>query len=300
MMMFILRLMPQLSAKKSYLAREYMVKVWEQYFEAGSYEQGSELVQARVRINNDFGITMKQTARIELGGSQAILTNTLPGAFWMVYHIFSDPAVLMDIRTELSTGIREEGDGTCIVDLSFVKHSCPILLSTFKEVMRFHSSNIAARIVMEDYLLDNKYFLKKGATLMIPAKVQHTSRHVWGDTLDEFNHKRFLRVPGTKSPHPVAFRGFGGGSTLCPGRHFASTEILMFAVLAALRFDLLPVSGQWTRPLTTKSPLVNALPLPDDDIEVSLQVRDGKKWDISFQGYARNMDIAAEDLATSE
>ncbi|OTB09632.1 hypothetical protein M426DRAFT_18266 [Hypoxylon sp. CI-4A] len=294
-MMFVLNLLPRVFAKEGYKAREYMVKVWEQYFEQNSYAQGSELIKTRVKINNDFGIPLKETARIELGGSQAILSNTLPGTFWMIYHIFSNPVVLEDVRTELIKGVRED-EGVCTIDLSYIKSSCPILLSTFKEMMRFNSSGSATRIAMEDHLLNGKYLLKKGSTIMMPAMVQHTDESIWGDSVHEFNHMRFVRQPGVKRTNPVAFRGFGGGTTLCPGRHFATTEILMFSALMVLRFDLQPIDGKWTTPRTAKSPLVNALPIPDSDINVALRPTNEKVWNVSFSGYDQGMEIVAEDI----
>lgn len=297
MMMFILKLFPQVSARDSFKAREYMVKAWEEYFSAGSHLQGSELVKTRVKINDDFGIPLMETARIEVAGSQAIITNTLPGAFWMVYHIFSDPVVLESVRNELTKGVRQDEDGTCAIDLTHVKSSCPILLSTFKETMRLHSTSTATRIAMEDYQLGNKYLFKKGSTIMMPSKVQHTNREVWGDTVDTFNHERF--APGAKRVNPVAFRGFGGGTTLCPGRHFASTEILMFAALLVLRFDLTPVDGKWTKPTTANSSLVNAMPVPDSDINIELRPRNDKAWRVSFSGYDKGMEIAAEDMGVA-
>jgi hypothetical protein len=274
-----------------------MVEVWERYFDARAYEQGSDLIKARVKINEDFQIPLKETARIEIGGSQAILSGTLPGTFWVAFHIFSDPLVLEDIRNELSKGVQTDDSGTCTIDLSHVKTSCPILLSTLKETMRIHSTSTATRIAMEDYRLDNKYLLKKGSTIMMPASVQHTDQAVWGDTVDEFMHRRFVREPGAKAINPIAFRGFGGGTTLCPGRHFASTEILMFSALLVLGFDLQPIGGKWVAPSTAKSPMVNALPVPDWDFEVELRPREnGKPWHVSFSGYDGGMEIAAEDI----
>ncbi|KAI1207081.1 cytochrome P450 [Annulohypoxylon truncatum] len=293
-MMFALNLFPRLFARKSYQAREYMVKIWEGYFETGSHHQGSEMIKARVKINEDFQISLKDTARLEVGGTHGLLSNTLPGTFWTVYHIFSDPVVLEDIRNELSRGVQSEADGSCTIDLTYIKSSCPILLSTFKETMRIHSTGTSTRKVLQDHRLDNKYLLKKGSTVMMPSAVQHTNRHVWGDTVDEFDHKRF--VPGAKRVNPVAFRGFGGGSTLCPGRQFASTEILMFSALLVLRFDLRPVSGRWTAPSTANSSMANSLPVPDWDFDVELRPRDDKDWKISFSGSHMEMEIAAEDI----
>lgn len=75
-MIFILKVSPRVFAKESFQAHEYMVKVWEKYFDAGSCQQGSELVKARVKINDDFHIPLMETAGTEVAGSYAILTNT--------------------------------------------------------------------------------------------------------------------------------------------------------------------------------------------------------------------------------
>ncbi|RYP63194.1 hypothetical protein DL770_009443 [Monosporascus sp. CRB-9-2] len=294
-MTFVLKLQPQLLAKEAYQAREYMAKTWQRYFEEDWFKTGSKLVQCRVKINDEFEISRKETARIEVLGSIAILSNTLPATFWMTYHIFSDPAVLEDIRTELSKGVKEV-DGVPTIDMAHVKECCPILLSTFQEMFRYNAIGVSARIAMEDHLLEGKYLIKKGSTVMIPAHVQHTTRSIWGDSVNEFYHKRFVREPGTKRPNPIAFRGFGGGTTLCPGRHFATTEVLMFSALMVLRYDIRPVNGTWVRPSTDKSPLVAAIPIPDWDIDVELHPRDNKEWRVSFSGHDKETKIAAEDV----
>ncbi|KAI1870665.1 uncharacterized protein JN550_005208 [Neoarthrinium moseri] len=293
-MIFALNLVPRLLARKSYKAREYMVKIWENYFETGSYHQGSEMIKARVKLNNDFQISLKETARLEVGGTHGILSNTLPGTFWTIYHIFSNPVVLEDIRNELSKGVQQEDNGSYTIDLTYVKTSCPILLSTFKETMRMHSTSISTRQAMQDHLLDNRYLLKEGNTVMMPSVVQHTSLPAWGDTVDLFNHKRF--VSGAKRVDPVAFRGFGGGTTLCPGRQFASTEILMFSALVVLRFNIHPVKGKWATPSTVSSSMASALPMPDWDFEVELHPRDEKTWKVSFSDYNKETGIGAEEI----
>lgn len=286
---------PQLLARKAYQAREYMAKRWERYLDEGGFKTGSKLVQSRVQINDDFHISREDTARIEVLGAIAILSNTVPATFWMTYHVFSDPVVLEDIRTELSKGVQEV-DGVCTIDMKHVTDACPILLSTFQEMARYIGTSVAVRVAMEDHLLDGKYLIKKGGTVMIPASVQHTIPSVWGENVSDFNHKRFLKEPGKKRLNPIAFRGFGGGTTLCPGRHFATTEILMFAALMVLRYDVRPVNGKWTRPSVDTSNPVVAMPGPSGDLDIELCPRDDKEWKISFSGHEKGMELSAEDI----
>ena len=70
----------------------------------------------------------------------------------------------------------------------------------------------------------------------------------------------------------------------------------MFSALVVLRFELHPVDGKWTKPRTAKSPLVNALPVPDDDISAVMRSTSDKTWNVSFSGYDRGMEIVAEDI----
>ncbi|RYP91267.1 hypothetical protein DL770_002585 [Monosporascus sp. CRB-9-2] len=72
-----------------------------------------------------------------------------------------------------------------------VKESYPILLSNFLEMFRRNAVGVSARIAMEDHLLDGKYLIKKGSTMVILAHVQHTARSIWGEIVHQFNHKRF-------------------------------------------------------------------------------------------------------------
>ncbi|KAK7997520.1 aminotransferase class I and II domain-containing protein [Apiospora arundinis] len=96
---------------------------------------------------------------------------------------------------------------------------------------------------------------------------QHTDHDVWGDYVDAFNHRRFLREPSgggrSQSVNPFAFRAFGGGTTLCPGRHFATTEMMVLTALLALRFDVHPTNGKWAAPTTHNTPAASAMLVPD-------------------------------------
>jgi cytochrome P450 len=293
----LLQILPSILAKESIQAREKLVKVFMDYYGSRGYEEGSALVQARFQHSADYNVSIEDMARFELGGAVAILTNTIPSAFWVLWHLVSDAIALEDCRTELRRLCKVEGD-TVTIDITDVKLVCPMLLSTLQEVLRVHGTGTSVRIVQEDHLLDGKYLLKKGGTLMIPGPVQHTADTIYGDNVYDFNHKRFVRGNG-KRLNPIGFRGFGGGSTLCPGRHFASTEIIAFVALMVLRFDLQPTSGKWVRPTTDKSGMHATVPSPDVDVEVEVTTREddlaGKRWNVILTGSDKAVPIVAED-----
>lgn len=305
-MILVMDFFPLIFAKKSLEARECMTKAFTRYFKEGGQNEGSALIKARFEHSSEHKIPVEDIARFEVGGAIAILTNTSPTAFWMVYHLYSNPTALEECRQELSnvasndTTTMDNGETIQIrtLDMSKVKDSCPLLLSTLQEVLRVHSVGVATRLVMEDHMLDNKYLLKKGNTVLIPGPVQHTSTSAWGPDVDEFDHWRFL--PRSKRYNPVAFRGFGGGITLCPGRHFASTEIISFVAMLILRFDVTPVSGKWVRLTSGNAKLWETTPVPDNDIEVKISPRDSEdvssKWRILVTDSDKAMPLSAEDL----
>lgn len=290
----MLNLLPAVTARRSLQAREWMVQHFEDYFKAGGQNQASELVRRRYEHNVQNHLDINDTARTEIGGSFALLSNTIPATFWLLWQILSDPVVFKDCRQELLKDVQERGDVSTI-DVNYIKTSCPIFLSTFQEVFRFHGINNSVRAVLEDYMLDGQYLLKKGSTVMMPGPVQHSIQSVWGPDVAEFNHKRFVRAPGSKRPNPVAFRGFGGGTTLCPGRHFATCEILAFAALAVLQLEILPVGGAWARPSTEKKSMAGAIPTPDNDVKITVRGRGSQRWEAVLSGSDKPVEISVED-----
>ncbi|KAJ0109492.1 cytochrome p450 oxidoreductase [Diaporthe amygdali] len=282
---------------KLYRARELAAAAMIGYVRKGGYKTASGLVRKRYEHHvEQFGLGLDDFARGELGNTFAVLGNSTPCALWVLFHIFSDDRVLTDIRSEVSAMVKEQ-DGVNCIDLATIRTSCPILLSTFQETLRFRAVNSGPRVVLEEVLLNDRILLKKGSMLMIPAPVQHMDTEAWGSDANQFDHTRFVHKPGQKKPNRTAFRAFGGGHVLCPGRHFASTEIMALAALLVLQFDVVPVGGEWIEPTWKNSPIQAGFPIPDEDIDVELRPRDsGKKWLVTFTGSDEAMGIVSEDI----
>jgi len=297
-MVHMLKAWPSILARKSHHAREHrLIPAFEKYFAENSHNQGSLLVQCRYKHNTDHGLRGRDVAATEVGQMVASLTNSVASAFWMVYHVFSDPVVLNECRKEVTELVEVGNHDVYTIDLAKVKSSCPILLSTWQEILRYVHIGIAARVVMKDIMFDNKYLLKKGATVMTVAPVQHTDKSVWGPTANTFDHHRFLPRPDGKRTNPAAFRSFGGGTILCPGRHFASSQIMSFVALLLLRFEIKPVtkSGKWAEPRKA-NPMTSSMPTPQGELKVKIVPRDNKKWQVSFSGSNKGVQIIEEDI----
>ncbi|KAI0102133.1 cytochrome P450 [Nemania sp. FL0031] len=297
--MHMLKAWPSVLARKSLHAREQvLIPALEKYFAQNGHLEASVLTQCRYKHNTGHGLRGRDVAATEIGQLVATLVNSEASAFWMIYNIYSDPEVLDECRKEVEQLVQVDKDSISTIDLSKVKSSCPILLSTWQETLRHMHIGVSARVVAKDTMLDNKYLLKKDATVMVITPVLHSDISTWGPTAGEFNYRRFLREPGAQRAKPAAFRSFGGGTTLCPGRHFVSTEVMSFVAIFLLRFELKPATrhGKWVQP-RMNLPMTSSMPTPKDKVPVEVTPRDNREWRVSFSASSMGVNMVAEDVA---
>jgi cytochrome P450 len=271
-------------AKDSIKSQEFLTAKFEEYYRIGIFLDPSDLTRQRFDWHMSRGFSERDLAKLEVGHGIAILSNTAPAAFWFTLHIFSDPKVLQACREEVLQHVVDSkgstGNPVRSFDIMALRTSCPILQSAFKEAMRLHSVSVGLRMVLQDHLLDGKYLLKKDAIVFMPSTVQHFDYERWGADAAEYKHDRFVDRTRPRVNN-ISFRAFGGGTTLCPGRHFAMTEILTLASMLLLRFELKPESGTWVIPTTKKAGLASIMPSPDFDVDVKMTRRaddEGVEW----------------------
>ncbi|KAH8893928.1 cytochrome P450 oxidoreductase [Thozetella sp. PMI_491] len=274
---------PRIIARNGIKAREHLFNGFKSYFERGHHHGASPAFHARLGHSIDTGFTKDDIYRGEAGALLASLNNVGPAAFWMLYHIFSDPVVLAECRAEM----RQDaylGRAMENFDLSDFKNSCPVLTSTFQEVLRYRGvGTLVIRQVLEDHMLDNQYLLKKGGIVLIPNVVQHFRQDIWGHDAGTFQHRRFLdpKTGKLKRTTSAAFQPFGAGSTLCLGRHMAQVEILAAVAFVIANLDIEPVLGSWDQVTTQQSfglGVARIFVLPDKDIKVRLCPKEKPSW----------------------
>ena len=273
--------LPSITARKGLLARAKVAEAFEHYFENDGHKQASVLMKNRFEASAENGLSLQDIARFEVGGSIAILVNTAPAVFWMLLLTYSCPGLVEELRTEMSAIMTEKtgnGQTTRSLDITSLKSNCPLLASTYQEVLRYRSMGTSVRQVMEDTVLD-QWLLKKGSMVQMPSRVIHKDSAIWGSDVEEFKPRRFMKTQAAKpqgnKPSAAAFRAFGGGTTLCPGRHFATNEILAVVTMFVMRYDMTPSDGQWTLPDTQNTNAAAVIMEPDTDVEVKLSVRKG-------------------------
>ncbi|KAI0554012.1 cytochrome P450 [Xylaria curta] len=278
---------PSVTAGKAYRGRELLVKALERYLENGHHKTGSKIVQKRVEIALQHGWTLRATARSELSFLFAGIVNATTSTFWILLQIFADPQLLSTVREEITQVLvpdknndKDTDRGNYKLNIADLKDHCPMLIAVYRECLRLGSDNYSTRMVKEDTLLADRYFLKKGAVIQIAGGVIHADESIWGDGVESFNPGRFLESKQQSGNtrqnqiHPAAFRAFGGGKTLCPGRHFAMNEILSLVSLVVLMFDIeAPNGGKINVPRKNDGVLPVHILEPITPVEVLISMR---------------------------
>lgn len=306
-MAILIGFFPSFIARKGIAGRAKVAEAFEQYYRTGGHEEGSVLARNRYETSLKNGISLKDIARYEVGGATAILVNTAPAAFWMLLYVYSHAELLEELREEVSSimvvTIDKTGNSIRSLDITSVKTDCPLLTSTFQEVLRHRSMGTSIRQVMQDTVLDDRWLLKKDCMVQMPSRVIHTDQSIWGKDVGSFNPRRFMKDEvhkneRTKRINPAAFRAFGGGTTLCPGRHFATTEILAVVVMFVMRYDMVPVTGHWSMPSTNNTNVAAVVMEPDHDVNVELFSRkefENDRWVFGLKNSEMVFDMVVED-----
>ncbi|KAF2092603.1 cytochrome P450 [Rhizodiscina lignyota] len=277
----LLNVYPSITASKAYRGREALVKAFTNYLTAGKKSTGSALTQTRGVIADKHGLDVESTARCEVSFLFAGITNTAVTSYWLILHIFANPTLLKRIRKELELTLKAPSEKSSVrmMNIKTITKDCKLLVSTFRETLRLYSDNASTRVVTTDTVLADQYFLKKGSILQIAGGIMHSDSTIWGGDAGQFNPERFLEdSTKQKSVHPAAFRGFGGGATLCPGRHFALNEILAFVAVVVLLFDVSSVDDE-ELPIPKKKDDVLAIHILEPLEQVHVQIRRREGWD---------------------
>lgn len=177
--------------------QEAQLRFWcfREYFRTGGQKHVSALVKARYNVEIQYDVAEKDIAHFKVINLLAAWVNVLSTTFWTIWHMYSDFRVLESLRTEVLQAVSttvNEAEAISSLNVSKLITSCPLLMSTFQEVLRIRSTNTSLRFVMKDALIDNRYVLKNGTVLHMPRLVIHYDESVWGPKAWEFQAQRSI------------------------------------------------------------------------------------------------------------
>lgn len=158
-----------------------------------------------------------------------------------------------------------------------LNHS-PRMEAVFLEVLRLMDDPGTSREILSDTMIGSKK-LRAGAKLLVPYRQLHLDARIFGPNATSFNADRFLQGGDSSGlARSPAFRPFGGGVTLCPGRFLARQEVLMFVATLLWRYDVRVVAERgdggrdgFPKPKDRQPPLGMMGPIKGHDIAVELR-----------------------------
>lgn len=175
------------------------------------------------------------------------------------------------LKQQEEQGASKEGSEGGKEALANVLNNMPRLESVVSEALRMCIASITLRQVMQPFdmaLGEHSVTLRKNDQVVLAPTLTHYDPDIYdqptvfqwdrflmpeeepdaGKTVDEGSTKTASlstarRKPvryknGKKVPPAIALQPFGGGSTMCPGRHFALAEIKAFVALVLVQWEL--------------------------------------------------------------
>ncbi|KAI2467415.1 cytochrome P450 [Annulohypoxylon bovei var. microspora] len=218
---------------------------WEPYF-------GSKLIRARQEysLKTSF-MNADACASEDLGLMMASNSNAVTSAFWYIYESLRDTDLQKRMVSEVTSCTGPTGLDTSKLSTQ------PLLQSAYAEVLRLRIAIAMTRTnESDDFRLDG-YRIPKGNPLIIFSRTSALNADAWTlagrpptykTPLENFYAERFLvpkKSAETGTEYEFSLEGtagcwlpYGGGERMCPGRHFAKTEIIgTFASLLS-QYDL--------------------------------------------------------------
>ncbi|KAH7136043.1 cytochrome P450 [Dendryphion nanum] len=224
--------MPNFMSGDMMAARDEIIDTFVRYFRLPKEERSdcNLFIREAERLIREVDISELDMAKVFMLHFWAILGNIYKVGFWAIAHLAYDPKLLDAIRTEVSPAMK---DG--VLKELYLYENCPKVESLVSEMLRMTVASALVREVIAPTDVGGK-ILMPGSKLLIPYRQLHLNRDAWGAdplALDPF---RFAANP--KMQNSKAYRPFGGGNTLCPGRFIAKRSMCFAVALLVNKFDL--------------------------------------------------------------
>ncbi|KAI0015223.1 putative cytochrome p450 [Xylariomycetidae sp. FL0641] len=240
---------PGFLSRKMSTARSQIQRTFKQYLQIPQSQRTAGgavwLINAMEDEARALGVSEDDIAVLLFNIYWVISTNTRKIAFWLTSNLLHTPSLLNTLREETAAAFRDDE----LVDPAHLWAHCPVLDSVWNETLRLCSNAASVRRVDRDTVIGGKE-LRAGNRIMIPYRLLHFDARVYGADARDFRPQRFLEAMddnnnnnkrkkgGGDLTRGPSWRPFGGGKTLCTGRHAAKRATLLFAALLLRRFDV--------------------------------------------------------------
>ncbi|XP_062377161.1 cytochrome P450 7A1 isoform X2 [Sardina pilchardus] len=245
---------------RAWLAREALAEKFH-HVRLQRHQSISALIKRRMDAFDSMQLDERGKARTHVCMLWASQANTLPTAFWSLYHMLSSPEALREARAEVDRVLEQPGDPDQPISISREQlDSMVVLGSIIEEALRLSSASIMIRVANEDSTITldsgDTAAIRKGDYIALYPQLIHMDPEIYPNPT-EFQFDRFLDNAGQR--RSLFYKNgrrlkhflvpFGSGVSECPGRFFAVCEIKIFLALVLWHYDL--ELGHSNTPLTT-------------------------------------------------
>ncbi|KAF7188476.1 Cytochrome P450 7A1 [Pseudocercospora fuligena] len=175
------------------------------------------------------------------------------------------PYIRLRAGSGLQGSVNEQGSSASldfeIFDYNGLIERCALLKSCYIECLRVHTASWSFKMVKEDFSLQARkdsqgWLLRKGDYCHAAHELHNTDPNYFEDPL-EFKPNRHIKYDPEKG-YDVAdlgtIRPYGGGSSMCKGRHFAVKEVMIFTAAIISMWDMEAAGGgEWKMPASRKT-----------------------------------------------
>ncbi|XP_030629852.1 cytochrome P450 7B1 isoform X2 [Chanos chanos] len=241
----------------------------------GKWIDPCEFVQRRVHLFDQYDtLGDLDKAAHHFAILWASVGNTIPAAFWSLYHLLTHPEALAAVRQEIMGVVsQEEAESICTRDITLTREQLDRLIyleSALNESLRLSSASMNIRVVQEDFTLSldaqRAVNLRKGDFIVLHPQSMHMDPDIYPQPR-MYRFDRFVEAGREKTDfykHSQKLHyyrmPFGSGSTQCPGRFFAVNELKQFICVVLLMFQLELPAGQEDARLDTSRAGLGILP----------------------------------------
>ena len=246
------------------------------------------LSRRRVFLERVGAPGVKHQTFADLGFLWASIVNTNQTTFWVLANLICHPDAMAAIKAELDSVLGVNGSlSTDPNELKGQLHRLVKLDSVISEVLRLIGKGFTVRIAMENLHLTvgaEKMAIRKDDFVFLHPDCVHRNVDIFGEDVDEFRWDRFLNdkktgprrfvdaKTGNHVPQPLII--FGGGVSMCPGRHFARDEIKLTVTTLLRGFDVELTSPDQALPKVDLQSLSTLMPLEGEKFPVRMKLQE--------------------------
>ncbi|KAL5337981.1 putative cytochrome P450 [Aspergillus crustosus] len=265
--------LPRFLAKDMIAAKDDMINFFLEYFTLPPGDRGHEnfWVSSVEELFRELELSNDEIARMFMLHTSSIIGNMYKMCFWLVAHILSNPDLLRSITLEIQPAVNLQ---TREIDHTHLTENCPVLDSLYSEVLRLIVTSPMTRQVSTTTTIGGKT-LKKGNNVLIIYRQLHIDQATWGPTPLTLQPQRFLHDKNLKTK--PAYRPWGGGKHVCPGRFLAKKAVFAFVALLLGQYEIdMDTVGKQPFPRADLAKAAGVATIAEgEDVVISLRRREG-------------------------